>query len=287
MVVKRKPPGHQWTPTHTLLGFFPDLVRELNAQKAALLLKHNQRKDLLETPPSIKLEVIREQLGLTWKELPSRFKEEINRSWEVVRCKARDEITRERLLETMAETVSHQKTLKIARFLLEYFKLWDDNSTHYQRGSPEMEASAYALIMAEKKVLVEAALTPKPKLNRRMVRSGEVVGKAAKPTFGEAVAGQTKRAFGDGSDSDKENEDPITKKRRTGLSSSSSSVTTTTGTPTPDVNGNLSLTQQQELTEIKRMEYELAQKQLQLLKKKEAFGMKFGMHLLYKRHEKK
>jgi hypothetical protein len=284
LVVKRKPPGHQWTPTYTLLGFFPDLVRELNAHKAALTLKHNDRKDLLETPPTIKLEIIREQLGLTWKELPSQFKEEIDRSWEVVRCKARDEIARERLLETMAETESHHKTLKIARFLLEYFKLWDDKSTHYQRGSPKMEAAAYALVMAEKKVLVEAALTPKPKLKRRMVRSGEVVGKAAKPTFGEAFAGQTKRAFGDGSDSDKENEDPV-KKKRTGLSSSSSSFTI--GTTTPPFNGNLSLTQQQELTEIKRMEYELAQKQLQLLKKKEAFGMKFGMHLLYKLHEKK
>jgi hypothetical protein len=97
--------------------------------------------------------------------------------------------------------------LKIARFLLEYVMLWDEKSTHYQRGSPEMEAAAYALVMAEKKIIIEGAEAPKSKPKRRMVRSGEVIGKAAKRSFGEAVAGQTKRDFGDGSDSDKENED--------------------------------------------------------------------------------
>ncbi|KAI5814285.1 hypothetical protein BZA77DRAFT_372620 [Pyronema omphalodes] len=297
-IVKRKPPGHQWIPTHTLNGFFPDLVRELNAHKAALTLKHNHRKDLLKTPPILNLETIREQLGLTWKELPSRFKEEIDRSWEVFRGKAREEIAREKLLETKVEKKSHQKTLKIARFLLEYFKLWDDKSTIYNRGSPEMEAAAYALVIAEKNFLIETALTPKPKLRRRMVRSGEVVGNPAESPLGESITGQNKRTFGDGSDTDKENEAPV-KRRRTRISTPSSSLPTRTTTPplddntsspirttTSPHNGNLSLTQQQELTEIKRMEYELAQKQLQLLKKKEAFVMKFGMHMLYKLHEK-
>jgi hypothetical protein len=78
-------------PIHILLGGFPDLVRDLNAHKAALTLKHNQRKDLLETPPSFNLKIIRENLSLTWKELPSCFKKDIDRSREVVRTKARDE----------------------------------------------------------------------------------------------------------------------------------------------------------------------------------------------------
>jgi predicted transcriptional regulator len=73
-------------------------------------------------PPSLKLEEICDKLGLTWQELPFRFKEEIGHPWEVVRSKARDEITRERLLEKMDEKASHDRTLKIARFLLEYFK---------------------------------------------------------------------------------------------------------------------------------------------------------------------
>ncbi|CCX33973.1 Protein of unknown function [Pyronema omphalodes CBS 100304] len=79
LLVKRKLSGNQWILAHILLGFFLDLIRELDAHTSALTLKDNKHNDLLQTPPSIKVEVIREQLGLTWKELPPSFKEEIDR----------------------------------------------------------------------------------------------------------------------------------------------------------------------------------------------------------------
>lgn len=61
--------------------------------------------------------------------------------------------SRVRLIEKVGEQESHNRTFKTTRFLLDYFMLWDEKSTHYQRGSPEMEPTAYALVMAE---------TPKP-----------------------------------------------------------------------------------------------------------------------------
>jgi hypothetical protein len=50
------------------------------------------------------------------------------------------EITRKCLLEKVDEQESHNGTLKIASFLLEYIKLWDEKSTHYQRGCPRIAA---------------------------------------------------------------------------------------------------------------------------------------------------
>ncbi|KAI5798713.1 hypothetical protein FPQ18DRAFT_302780 [Pyronema domesticum] len=57
LLVKRKLSGNQWILAHILLGFFLDLIRELDAHTSALTLKDNKHNDLLQTPPSIKVEV--------------------------------------------------------------------------------------------------------------------------------------------------------------------------------------------------------------------------------------
>jgi hypothetical protein len=53
--------------------------------------------------------------------------------------------------------------LEIAKFLLEYFKLWDDKSINYQRGCPRIKAFVYTLVMAQK-IMIDGSEEFKAKL---------------------------------------------------------------------------------------------------------------------------